>query len=90
MYTLGRIGDHNVVIPCLPKGQTGLVSAAAVAVQMKSTFTSVRFGLMVGTGGVPRSNPEIRLGDVVISQPHLQQVEDSFRRVFSTHLRHFY
>jgi hypothetical protein len=20
MYTLGRIGDHNVVIPCVPKG----------------------------------------------------------------------
>jgi hypothetical protein len=37
MYTLGRIGDHNVVIPCLPKGQTGSVSAAAVALQMKST-----------------------------------------------------
>ena len=38
LYTCGRIGDHNVVIACLPEGQTGTSSAAAVAVQMKSTF----------------------------------------------------
>lgn len=30
----------------------GISSAAAVAVQMKSTFTSTRFGLMVGIGGI--------------------------------------
>jgi hypothetical protein len=32
IYTLGRIGEHNVVIACLPEGQTGTNSAAAVAV----------------------------------------------------------
>ena len=51
IYTLGRIGEHNVVIACLPEDQTGTNSAAAVAIQMKSAFTSIRFGLMVGTGG---------------------------------------
>ena len=40
------------MIACLPEGQIGLSSAAAVAVQMKSTFTSTRFGLMVGIGGI--------------------------------------
>src|SRR5271168_5467650 len=50
-YTLGRIGDHNVVLACLPAGQTGTNSAAAVAMQMKSTFRAIRFGLMVGIGG---------------------------------------
>ena len=32
IYTLGRIGEHNVVIACLPEGQTGTNSSAAVAV----------------------------------------------------------
>src|SRR5271156_2344069 len=72
LYTLGRIGEHNVVIACLPAGQIGTNSAAAVAVQMKSKFTSIRFGLMVGIGGgVPNAESDIRLGDVVVSQPHM-------------------
>jgi len=70
IYTLGRIADHNVVIACLPAGQTGTNSAAAVAMQMKSTFQSIRFGLMVGIGGgVPTKDVDIRLGDIVVSQP---------------------
>jgi nucleoside phosphorylase len=40
---------------------------------MKSSFPSIRFGLMVGIGGgVPSYKSDIRLGDVVISQPHMQ------------------
>jgi nucleoside phosphorylase len=70
IYTLGRIGEHNVVIACLPAGQTGTNSAAAVAIAMKSVFTSIRFGLMVGVGGGVPSTEDIRLGDVVIGKPH--------------------
>ncbi|KAJ4985617.1 Kinesin light chain 6 [Stagonosporopsis vannaccii] len=72
LYTCGRIGEHNVVIACLPEGQTGTSSAAAVAVQMKSTFSATRFGLMVGIGGgVPgqSEDADVRLGDVVVSKP---------------------
>jgi nucleoside phosphorylase len=73
IYTLGRMGEHNVVVACLPAGQTGNNSATAVAVQMKSKFTSIRFGLMVGIGGgVPSDEADVRLGDVVISQPCMQ------------------
>ena len=73
LYTLGRIGEHNVVLACLPAGQMGTSSAAAVAIQMQSKFTSLRFSLMVGIGGgVPSAESDIRLGDVVISQPHMQ------------------
>jgi nucleoside phosphorylase len=69
-YTCGRLGEHNVVIACLPEGQMGTNSAAAVAVQMMSAFTSIRFGLMVGVGGgVPGKEADIRLGDVVVSKP---------------------
>jgi nucleoside phosphorylase len=70
IYTCGTIGKHNVVIACLPGGQIGTNSAAAVANQMKSTFTSTRFGLMVGIGGGVPSEADIRLGDIVVSQPH--------------------
>ncbi|KAF7590220.1 hypothetical protein BBP40_003151 [Aspergillus hancockii] len=69
-YTLGRIGKHNLVIACLPSGQYGTTSATAVAVQLLSSFQSIRFGLMVGIGGgIPSSKIDIRLGDVVVSQP---------------------
>jgi nucleoside phosphorylase len=69
-YTLGRIGEHNVVIVCLPAGQMGNNSAATVASQMRYSFGAIRFGLMVGIGGgVPSEEHDIRLGDVVVSSP---------------------
>jgi len=70
LYSLGSIGGHNVVLACLPAGQTGIHSAAAVVVQMKAAFKGIRFGLVVGIGGgVPSEEVDIRLGDVVVSQP---------------------
>jgi hypothetical protein len=70
LYSFGSIGGHKVVLACLPAGQTGTNSAAAVAMQMKATFKGIRFGLMVGIGGgVPSGEVDIRLGDVVVSQP---------------------
>jgi len=92
-YSLGRIGVHNVVIACLPKGEIGTTSAATVATQMLGTFTSIRFGLMVGVGGgVPSRRHDIRLGDVVVSTPTDQHggvlqwdfgktTKDGFRRM---------
>ncbi|KAF4920129.1 hypothetical protein CGCVW01_v007182 [Colletotrichum viniferum] len=67
-YTLGSMGNHNIVIACLPKGQIGVVSANTVATNMVSTFPAVRIGLMVGIGGGVPSN-KVRLGDVVVSTP---------------------
>jgi nucleoside phosphorylase len=68
IYSLGRIGEHNVVIACLPAGLIGNNPAAAIATQMRVTFRSVQFGLLVGIGGgVPSAEADIRLGDVVVS-----------------------
>lgn len=70
LYALGSIGGHNVAIVCLPAGCIGNNPAAAVAAQMRATFKRIRFGLMVGIGGgVPSKGVDIRLGDVVVSQP---------------------
>ena len=59
-----------MVVACLPAGQLGTNSAIAVASQMKSRFPFFRLGLIGGIGGgVPSAIADIRLGDVVISQP---------------------
>ena len=79
-YTFGRVGKHNVVIASLPSGTYGTNPAASVSVQMKRSFRWLRFGLLVGIGGgIPRlstdgdtddgDKDDIRLGDVVVSDP---------------------
>jgi nucleoside phosphorylase len=70
VYTLGEIGGRNVVVAVMP--EIGNNTAAAVATQLLNDFPSIRFGLLVGIGGgVPSATgePDIRLGDVVVSQP---------------------
>ncbi|KAM0229665.1 hypothetical protein ACHAP5_011575, partial [Fusarium lateritium] len=70
-YILGEICGHKIVVACLPAGVYGTSPAATVANNLLRTFKSIRFGLLVGIGGGAPSPPEhdIRLGDVVISQP---------------------
>ncbi|KAI7568894.1 purine and uridine phosphorylase [Hortaea werneckii] len=71
-YVLGRIHEHNVVIACLPSGVYGTTAAARVADNMLRTFVGLRFGLLVGIGGgIPdvKAGRDVRLGDVVVSQP---------------------
>ncbi|GJC92741.1 pfs domain-containing protein [Colletotrichum higginsianum] len=69
VYTFGRVGSHNVVIACLPSGEYGTNIAAVVANNMRWSFPSIRIGLMVGIGGGAPSKVDVRLGDVVVSQP---------------------
>ncbi|KXH51554.1 hypothetical protein CNYM01_09715 [Colletotrichum nymphaeae SA-01] len=69
VYTFGSIGPHNVVIACLPSGQYGTNSAAIVANNMRWSFPSIQIGLMVGIGGGVPGKIDVRLGDVVVSNP---------------------
>ncbi|KAI9856948.1 MAG: hypothetical protein M1813_008664 [Trichoglossum hirsutum] len=41
-YTLGRVGNHNVVIAVLPDGEYGTVAAASVARDMLYSFPDIR------------------------------------------------
>ncbi|KAL3482141.1 purine and uridine phosphorylase [Aspergillus californicus] len=69
-YRFGRIGHHNIVLSCMPKGKYGVTSAASVANHMLRSFPNLRIGLMVGIGGgAPTKMHDIRLGDVVVSTP---------------------
>ncbi|KFA80680.1 hypothetical protein S40288_01803 [Stachybotrys chartarum IBT 40288] len=68
VYTLGKIGRHNVVMATLPKGEYGTTSAATVARDLLHSFPNVRIGLMVGIGGgAPTAEHDVRLGDIVVS-----------------------
>src|SRR5208282_6588282 len=69
-YKLGSVGEHNVVMACLPSGYTGTNPAATVATNMKASFRMIRFGLMVGIGGGIPDKKDIRLGDIVVSKPN--------------------
>ncbi|KAH8698579.1 hypothetical protein BGW36DRAFT_274900, partial [Talaromyces proteolyticus] len=69
-YTMGNILGHNCVIACLPAGIYGTTSATRVASDMRASFPSIKFWLMVGiAGGAPTPQADIRLGDVVVSVP---------------------
>ncbi|RDW64991.1 hypothetical protein BP6252_10642 [Coleophoma cylindrospora] len=70
IYALGSMSGHKVAITCLVSYSTNNAGIAATA--MLFTFPNLRFGLMVGVGGgVPSSSgaKDIRLGDVVVSEP---------------------
>ncbi|KAJ6259122.1 Vegetative incompatibility protein [Drechslerella dactyloides] len=70
IYHFGRIDKHNVVITCLPAGRYGISQASVTATRMLHSFPKIRFGLMVGVGGgAPSTVNDIRLGDIVVSQP---------------------
>jgi nucleoside phosphorylase len=72
VYTWGRLGEHNIVIAALASGDYGTTSAATTASSLLASLPSIRVGLMVGIGGGiarPEEDHDIRLGDVVVSQP---------------------
>ncbi|KGO60646.1 NACHT nucleoside triphosphatase [Penicillium expansum] len=72
VYTWGCMGEHNIVIASLASGAYGTTSAATTASSLIASLPSVRVGLMVGIGGGiarPDEDYDIRLGDVVVSQP---------------------
>src|SRR4051812_37116540 len=50
IYTYGRIGAHNIVVTCISEGAYGTTSATLVASQLRSSFPSLKFCLMVGVG----------------------------------------
>jgi hypothetical protein len=66
------VGEHNIVIGSLPAGVYGIASAATTASSLLASLPSIRVGLLVGIGGGiarPDEDRDIRLGDVVVSQP---------------------
>ena len=67
-YGCGRIGPYKVVIARTP--DYGTAEAAQCATHLCNTFPNIKFGLLVGIGGgIDSKTHDIRLGDVVVSQP---------------------
>ncbi|KAJ5740916.1 Pfs NACHT and Ankyrin domain protein [Penicillium malachiteum] len=72
VYTWGRVGEHNIVIASLAAEDYGTTSATTTASNLLASLPSIRVGLLVGIGGGiarPNEGVDIRLGDIVISQP---------------------
>jgi nucleoside phosphorylase len=74
VYTIGRMGKHNIVVCPLP--HMGKVNAAVAATNLRFSFPNIRLSLLVGIcGGVPVPSggaPEIFLGDVLISDSMIE------------------
>ncbi|KFA78900.1 hypothetical protein S40288_10376 [Stachybotrys chartarum IBT 40288] len=70
-YTWGRMSNHNMVIASLPAGSYGTTPAATTASNLLASLPHIRIGLLVGIGGGVAQPPhqDVRLGDVVVSQP---------------------
>ncbi|TQV90755.1 hypothetical protein V2A60_002439 [Cordyceps javanica] len=70
-YTWGRIGKHNVVITSPPAGVYGTTAVAKTASNLLASLPAIKIGLLVGIGGgiARHLNQDVRLGDVVVSQP---------------------
>ena len=72
-YTVGCIGEHNVVLTLLP--QMGKANGASVSSNLRSSFRNLELAFLVGIcGGVPqtKAGDEILLGDVVVSSTVVQ------------------
>ncbi|KAK3378799.1 hypothetical protein B0T24DRAFT_568404 [Lasiosphaeria ovina] len=73
VYTWGCVGEHNIVITSLAAGVYGTTSAATTASSLLASLPSIRIALLVGIGGGiarPDEGHDIRLGDIVVSQPN--------------------
>ncbi|KAL4976295.1 nucleoside phosphorylase domain-containing protein [Aspergillus desertorum] len=72
VYTWGRMGKHNIVIASLAAGVYDTTSAATTTSSLLASLPAIRVGVLVGIGsGIanPDEGHDIRLGDVVVSQP---------------------
>ncbi|KAI1089168.1 Pfs domain protein [Rostrohypoxylon terebratum] len=67
-YSLGSVGQHNVVIACGPHSNQSRPDIAAIVVWMTSMFPAIRLCMLIGLGsGIP---PKVKLGDVVVGVPY--------------------
>jgi nucleoside phosphorylase len=72
-YTLGVIGEHNVVLAHMLG--LGTIRAAHTVTTLQMSFPNIKLALVIGVcGGMPygTGNEEILLGDVIISKALIQ------------------
>ncbi|KAL1616049.1 hypothetical protein SLS56_011586 [Neofusicoccum ribis] len=72
-YTLGQIGEHNIVVTVMP--ETGTNRAAQVALQLLNDFSSIRFGLLRLQAKHRREGNKIsaHLGDMLQKWPNMEE-----------------
>lgn len=66
----GRLNGYDIVIAHASPNNQETISAVKVVEQIRVTFRSIRFILLIGLGGgVPHTKEKISLGDVVVGRP---------------------
>lgn len=85
VYANGRLGQHHVVLCCMPG--MGTRTAASVASSLRISYPRIRLALLVGICGVAPfpGGVEIMMGDVIISDSVIEYdlgslYPDGFRR----------
>lgn len=72
-YILGRMGVHRIVIAWPSAGSYGITLIVRVVMRIQEAFQNIQFCPLVGiSGGCPDHSvdaADIRLGDVVVSEP---------------------
>ncbi|KAJ5721581.1 uncharacterized protein N7483_009515 [Penicillium malachiteum] len=67
---LGTIGEHSVVIVSVPIGDYDPETPSPLPAWLKFRFHSIQFCIIAGIGsGVPSKEHDVRLGDIVVSEP---------------------
>ncbi|KAI7765600.1 hypothetical protein LZL87_007351 [Fusarium oxysporum] len=69
-FVFGRLNGYDIVLAHPSPGNQGTGSAVETVEQVRVTFRSIRFILVIGLGGgVPHTKENISLGDVVVGRP---------------------
>lgn len=68
-YQLGRIHVHNIILVTLSAEPYRSESVTAIAQDMRRTFPSIKFTLLIGTGwATPSPTQDVRLGDLIVGE----------------------
>ncbi|RSL94588.1 hypothetical protein CDV31_014259 [Fusarium ambrosium] len=71
LYTLGKIGPHNVAIAGYPAGEVGIGVSGSMVSEALRDFPNLEAGILVGiAAGIPSPKRDIRLGDVAVAIPN--------------------
>ncbi|RMJ16480.1 hypothetical protein CDV36_003911, partial [Fusarium kuroshium] len=71
LYTLGKIGSHNVAIAGYPAGEVGIGVSGSMVSEALRDFPNLEAGILVGiAAGIPSPKRDIRLGDVAVAIPN--------------------
>ncbi|KAK2777348.1 hypothetical protein FQN53_002264 [Emmonsiellopsis sp. PD_33] len=69
IYTIGKVGSHNVAVVGYYQ-ESGLAVSGSMVAEVLRDLPNLRWGLLVGiAGGIPSPGRDMQLGDVAVAVP---------------------